>query len=245
MSAPDDSYAATSENHETNLLCALMWSDSKHPTTKTTIEYLDPSDFYSPLHGQLFQIIKEKYQSAEPFSAQLINESLQDEEQRYGNAAALQPLLVEAMTASVVIPEQAEGFADQILSASYRRHFTAMTTTLATAAEHASEDKLFTIMVEHGKRQREAHNRRAGFKPAVAHAKQQAEKLNQRAELFRQRQQSQTNASAPARAPATNLTDMLSVSTNAVSIHSQPSPEIHDDSQQQVPENQHVQESIR
>lgn len=239
MSTDDSVYA------ETNLLCALMWSDAKHPTTKTTIEYLTPDDFHSPLHGQLFHIIKEKFQTAEPFSAQLINEALQDEEQRHGNAATLRPLLVEAMTANVVIPEQAEGFADHILSASYRRQFATMTTTLATAAEHAPEDKLFDIMVEHGKHQREAHRRREGFKPAVAQAKQQAEKLTQRAELFREHQQKQINASAPARAPATNLTDMLNVSTNAVSIHAQTAMEIHDDSQQQATENEHVQESIR
>lgn len=239
MKAPDDAHA------ETNLLCALMWSDAKHPTTKTTIEYLTSDDFHSPLHGQLFHIIKEKYQNAEPFSAQLINESLQDEEQRHGNAATLRPLLVEAMTANVVIAEQAEGFADQILSAAYRRQFAAMTTTLATAAEHAPEDKLFDIMVEHGKRQREAHSRREGFRPAVSQAKQQAEKLNHRAELFRQHQQNQINTSAPARAPATTLTDMLNVSTNAVPIHVQAATEIHDDSQQPAAQNQHAQESIR
>lgn len=242
---PDLAYAAPDEHSETNLLCALMWSDAKHPTIKTTIEYLTSDDFHSPLHGQLFQIIKEKFQSGEPFSARIIDESLQGEEQRHGNAATLRPLLVEAMTANVVIPEQAEGFADQILSASYRRQFAAMTTTLAMAAEHAPEDRLFDIMVEHGKRQREAHSRREGFKPAVAQAKQQAEKLTHRAELFRRHQQSKTSTSAPARAPATGLIDMLNVSTTAVSIQTQSAAEKHNDAQPQEVEKQHTQEAVR
>lgn len=72
-------------------------------------------------------------------------------------------LLLELTTLSVV-PELVTDYADQVLGMSYRRQYLTMATALTHAGETLPESELFPVMVEHGRAQRAAWERRLAFR---------------------------------------------------------------------------------
>lgn len=145
---------------EALLLCGLMWAPVGNADAAHIAEVLTAEDFYNPPYGTIFQIIAERVVMNQPTDAASLRswviEQGSDSPIRPGQATTL---LLNLATLGTT-PERLVSYADQVLGASYRRGYFAMTQALSQAAKHAPENQLFDIMVEHGKAQRRAWNRR-------------------------------------------------------------------------------------
>lgn len=145
---------------EALLLCGLMWSPVGSADAAQIVEVLTAEDFYNPPYGTIYRIIADRVAMNQPADAASLRSWVVEQ----GSDSPIQPkqatsLLLGLATLGTV-PEQLINYADQVLGASYRRGYFAMTQALAQAAETAPETRLFDIMVEHGKEQRSAWTRR-------------------------------------------------------------------------------------
>lgn len=152
---------------EALLLCALLWMETGTPTTRFVVDYVDPQDFYNPSYARLFSIIAQHVSDEKPVHPATIAG-------RISAAGTIEPwpggshqMFIADLVHLGALPEQAHWYAEQVLSTSYRRQFHTMTQALAHTAEHAPENQLFSIMVEHGKAQRRAWSRRTEFAKLV------------------------------------------------------------------------------
>lgn len=150
---------------EALLLCGLMWAGPSSRDADRVCDLLEHNDFYHPHHGTIFTLLASRRQSGLTTDPASIRSGLAEQ----GSKNPLphrtaERLLIEIATLGVT-PEQILSYADQVLGASYRRQYQAMTQALANAAETAPENELFPVMVHHGQRQRAAWERRQALYP--------------------------------------------------------------------------------
>lgn len=149
---------------EAMLLGALMWAPDDYDAATRVCEVLTPDDFYNVSYGEIFSLIATRRDAGHPVDAA----SLQSAFHALGDTSPVPLSTVRSMLLSIATlgaaPERLTAYADQVLGTSYRRQFQQMAGKLAHAAETAPEDQLFSIMVEHGKAQRRAWNRRQALK---------------------------------------------------------------------------------
>ena len=149
---------------EALLLCGLMWAGKQHPPSDEVCRILEPGDFYDPHHGRLFGFLASRRRAHQPVDPASLSSALSE----LGDSAPLprhtaKRLLLELTTLSVV-PELVTDYADQVLGMSYRRQYLTMATALTHAGETLPESELFPVMVEHGRAQRAAWERRLAFR---------------------------------------------------------------------------------
>jgi Replicative DNA helicase len=149
---------------EALLLCAMMWAPDNDDDATRVCTVLTAKDFYKPQMGALFSIITTRRTNGEAADPASIQSWLSEQGDRAPLPAhTARPLLIDIATLGVT-HERIIAFADQVLGASYRRGYQVMATALAHAGETAPEDQLFEIMVNHGRAQRTAWNRRHALK---------------------------------------------------------------------------------
>ena len=153
---------------EALLLCGLMWAPSTHAETDHLCTILANADFYDPHYARLFELIVQRRTAGHATDPASLRSALSAQ----GSAAAIphrtaEMLLINLATLGVRA-EQVANYGDQVLGASYRRQFQTMAAALAHAGETAPESELFSIMVEHGRAQRTAWQRRQALRNAPA-----------------------------------------------------------------------------
>lgn len=149
---------------EALLLCGLMWASAPGGVVDRVCEVLDPEDFYNPHFAIIFALIKQRSTEGKSVDPASLRSALMEQ----GDRAALphrtaERLLLDLATLGVT-PEQSMPYADQVLGASYRRAYQNMAAALVHAGEAAPESELFAIMLDHGRRQRAAWERRHSFR---------------------------------------------------------------------------------
>jgi len=149
---------------EAYLLCALMWAGKDHPPSDRVCGFLQPADFFDPHHGALFGFLASRRSAGHPIDPVSLNSALS----ALGDEAPLprhvgRHLLMSLSTLSVPA-ELVTDYADQVLGMSYRRQYLTMATALTHAGETLPESELFPVMVEHGRAQRAAWERRLAFR---------------------------------------------------------------------------------
>lgn len=149
---------------EALLLCGLMWAGKQHAASDEVCRILQPGDFYDPLYGELFGVMVERRGVDKPVDPASLTSALSE----MGEDAPIKKpvarrLLLELSTLRVV-PELVTDYADQLLGMSYRRQFQAMAAALAHAGETLPEDALFETMLDHGRTQRAAWERRQALR---------------------------------------------------------------------------------
>ncbi|MDO5668607.1 MAG: DnaB-like helicase N-terminal domain-containing protein [Corynebacterium sp.] len=149
---------------EALLLCGLMWAGREHPASDEVCQILQPGDFHDPHYGHLFGLIASRRHASKPVDPASLSSALSE----MGEKAPLprhtaKRLLLELTTLSVV-PELVTDYADQVLGISYRRQYLAMGAALVHAGETRPESELFPTMVEHGRMQRAAWERRQALR---------------------------------------------------------------------------------
>ena len=153
---------------EALLLCGLMWAPPTHADTDRLCTILTDVDFYDPHYARLFDLIFQRRTAGQATDPASLRSALSAQ----GSAAAIphrtaETLLINLATLGVM-PEQVLNYGDQVLGASYRRQFQTMAAALAHAGETAPETELFSIMVEHGRAQRTAWQRRQALRNTPA-----------------------------------------------------------------------------
>jgi len=167
MHAPDfdeDSLIPPLLDPEALLLCGLMWAGREHPASDEVCRILQPGDFHDPHYGSLFGLIADRRGAGKPVDAASLGATLSE----MGDRAPLprdsaRRVLIE-LTMLQVIPEMVTNYADQVLGMSYRRQYQAMAAALTHAGETLPEDALFATLVDHGRAQRAAWERRQAFR---------------------------------------------------------------------------------
>lgn len=149
---------------EAYLLCALMWAGKDHPPSDRVCGFLQPADFFDPHHGALFGFLASRRSAGHPTDPVSLNSALS----ALGDEAPLprhigRHLLMSLSTLSVPA-ELVTDYADQVLGESYRRQYQAMAQAVTHAGESAREERLFDILVDHGRAQRAAWERRQSFR---------------------------------------------------------------------------------
>lgn len=152
---------------EAKLLCALMWADTPTGRILDVIEALSPADFRHYAHARLFSLIAEQAAAGAPLDATIIANRCDAAgtagRDGWPENKTPQRFILEVASLNT-LPAQITYLADLVLGASYRRQFQAMAANLAQAGEEADEEDLFTLMVEHGRRQRAARARLDTFR---------------------------------------------------------------------------------
>ncbi|WP_460490504.1 DnaB-like helicase N-terminal domain-containing protein [Corynebacterium nasicanis] len=150
---------------EALLLCGLMWAGRTHPASDAVCRLLQPGDFHDPHYSLLFGFIASRRSADRPVDPASLGSALQE----MGEEAPLprhtaRRLLLELTTLSV-LPELVTDYADQVLGLSYRRQYLAMAAALLHAGETRPEGELFALLLEHGRAQRAAWERRQALRP--------------------------------------------------------------------------------
>lgn len=149
---------------EALLLCGLMWAGTHHPASDEVCRVLQPGDFYDPHYGALFGVIAQRRSAGRPVDAGSLRSALTE----MGDRAPLPRASVHRVLLEVamlrVVPELVTDYADQVLGYSYRRQFQAMAAALTHAGVSLPEGELFAALVEHGRAQRAAWERRQTFR---------------------------------------------------------------------------------
>ncbi|MGP6175463.1 DnaB-like helicase N-terminal domain-containing protein [Corynebacterium sp. A21] len=155
---------------EALLLCGLMWAPVGSVGAVQIVEVLTADDFYNPPYGTIYRIIADRVVMNQPADAASLRSWVIEQ----GSDSPIQPRQATSLLLSLATlgtaPERLINYADQVLGASYRRGYFAMTQALTQAAETAPENKLFEIMVEHGRAQRSAWSRRHALRELRAAA---------------------------------------------------------------------------
>ncbi|MBG9328871.1 GcrE [Corynebacterium belfantii] len=153
---------------EALLLCALMNIEGDpHGEAGVVLDYLHPTDFYRPTYGDLFAVMQRHRATGDPLHPAAINATLANGAEEIAWSGGHHTKLLINLYGLNSIPSQIGYYAEQVLAESYRRSFASMARFLAQAAEFAAETDLFPLMVEHGKKQRQAWARRQGLAPLL------------------------------------------------------------------------------
>ncbi|MDO5513395.1 DnaB-like helicase N-terminal domain-containing protein [Corynebacterium sp.] len=149
---------------EAHLLCGLMWAPREHPASDEVCGVLTPGDFHDTHYGALFGFIASRRHAGHPVDPASLGSALSE----LGDTAPLprhvaKHLLLELTTLRVV-PELVTAYADQVLGLSYRRQYMSMATALLHTGQTRPESELFPTLVDHGRAQRAAWERRQAFR---------------------------------------------------------------------------------
>ena len=136
---------------EATLLCAALWL---RDTTRARLiaEHVHAADFTRPAHAMIYAAWQRQVRAGQPHDAATVLARLTaagtDEVPRTVHTALRGIITLGAE------PTAAASHALDVITAAYRRSYTALAATIAHAAEAAATDELFGILVEHGRRQR-------------------------------------------------------------------------------------------
>lgn len=152
---------------EVQVLNELLWSP-KESAVAFVLNTLREDDFYNPLHGQLFTAIKDSHARGHGRDAVSVNTHILV---NHGELGIGNPQVVSHLLVNIAVLEtphyNLKDNALAVLDDSYRRGFDAVADALKFAAKEAPTEQIFNILVDHGKQQRTATERLAGF--AVAY----------------------------------------------------------------------------
>ncbi|MCX7491944.1 hypothetical protein OS127_05305 [Corynebacterium sp. P6129] len=168
--APDDDrvddllYAIDDDlDPEAQLLCALLWGDgADDPAVRYVCGELSSADFNDPVYGHIFDLIAEQVTAGRPCDPTSINSRIVARGRGSVPADALRRVLL-ALSGLNALPVRTVYYADQLLGTWYRRQYVRMAETIRAIGLRADETELFPRLVEHGRRQRRAAERLAGF----------------------------------------------------------------------------------
>ncbi|MCT1464715.1 DnaB-like helicase N-terminal domain-containing protein [Corynebacterium sanguinis] len=148
---------------EVYVLNELLWTPNEHAAA-FVLDTLREDDFFNPMCGQLFVAIKDNHARGGGRDAVSVNELVLSEPSVLGVANTLEVSRLLVNVSVLDMPRfDLRGSAYSVLHDAYRRGFEAMAGSLALAAAEAPTDDLFDILVDHGKQQRAAAERLAGF----------------------------------------------------------------------------------
>ncbi|WP_342319213.1 DnaB-like helicase N-terminal domain-containing protein [Corynebacterium mayonis] len=148
---------------EVQVLNELLWSPNE-PAVAFVLDTLREKDFYNPLYGQVFTAIKDNHTRGHGRDAVSVNTHLLNnhDELGIGNPQVVSHLLVNIAVLETPHHNLRDN-AHAVLVNSYRRGFDAVADSLKFASQEAPTEQLFGILVDHGKQQRAATERLAGF----------------------------------------------------------------------------------
>ena len=147
---------------EANLLSALLFArvDGR---VKAVLNTLTAEDFYNCTYAIIFETMQQLAADGRPIDPT----SLAAETDKQGDKLEWKGVHPRRLLADLMgvraIPENVSYYADQVLSAWYRRQFQTMAYRLQQIGEREAEDELFNRMVEEGKAQRRAWKRKSNF----------------------------------------------------------------------------------
>lgn len=144
---------------EAQLLCSLLWVGTGSPESRRVVDTLTATDFYRPVHAELFTVIADLVVAGRPHDSAAVFTTLQ-KEGRVGGHLGKQLTKALADITTVGVPAGAiEHYLDAVLTQAYRRGFRAAAQSLTEAAETLPEDQLFEHLLTIGRERRAATNR--------------------------------------------------------------------------------------
>lgn len=161
---PEDDYAGDELiddrlDPEAQLLCSMVWHPQGVPALNYVAKNLSSADFYNPMYGHIFSVISEAVIDGMPHDPSAISVRLA----AAGGAAESYQRVLLAILGLGTTTTHLIYYADQLVSTWYRRQFSDMAQMLVQIAEEAPEAELFDRMVEQGRQQRAARERRETF----------------------------------------------------------------------------------
>lgn len=127
------------------------------------LDYLHPRDFSQPSYGRIFTLMKGQMADGKLITPAAISARIEATADTDGWGGTTPQLRLLSLYELGGLPAQITYYADEVLSASYRRQYQAMVTSLQQASQQAGEADLFPLLVEHGTAQRRAWRRRTRF----------------------------------------------------------------------------------
>ena len=136
------------------------------------LNYFHENDFANPIYGRIFSLMVAQREQGKLITPAALSARISATADTNGWGSTTPELRLLNLYELGALTPQILYYADEVLGSSYRRQFSAMVTNLAQATEHAAEDDLFTLLVSHGRAQRNAWARRTSFyrnlEPATA-----------------------------------------------------------------------------
>lgn len=145
------------------LSCVLF---ARGPLVQRVVAQLRPTDFYNPVHAQLFTVISDLITAGDPHDSAMVLNSIARQGKAHGHAGQR---LTQALTLATVAgapAEAVEAYGGALLSQAYRRSFHLAAQRLATIAAEAAEDQLYDQMCILGREQRDATERLTNYRNA-------------------------------------------------------------------------------
>lgn len=127
------------------------------------LDYLHPRDFNQPSYGRIFILMKDQLADGKLITPAAISARIEATADTDGWGGTTPQLRLLSLYELGGLPAQITYYADEVLSASYRRQYQAMVTSLQQASQQAGEADLFPLLVDHGTAQRRAWKRRTRF----------------------------------------------------------------------------------
>ena len=143
---------------EALLLSAMLYSRDM-PALRSIATHLSADHFNNPHHGRLFDTIGELVVSEKPHDPASVRGALI---RHGGEQQAVLETLIMATTLGANDLE-VKHYAAEVSSQAYRRSYHALAGSIEYAASAAPEARLFDILVEHGRAQRQLWNQHQSF----------------------------------------------------------------------------------
>lgn len=160
----DDAYYQLMLDPEALLLCALMWAPSPDEGADRVCRVLEVGDFNNINYGAVYGAVVALRSAGRSADAASIRSWLLEQ----GTDSAIDQHVARQVLVSLSTlgtpPGTVVPYADQVLGVSYRRFFLRSAAALTHAGETAPEARLFELMVEHGRLQRRAWERRQSLR---------------------------------------------------------------------------------
>lgn len=160
----DDAYYQLMLDPEAMLLCALMWAPTPDEGADRVCGVLDAGDFNNTNYGAIFAAVVAVRSAERRADAASIRSWLLEQ----GSDSAIDQQIAGPMLVTLSTLRTAPGtvvpYADQVLGASYRRFFQRTAAALTHAGETAPEARLFELLLEEGRKQRRAWERRQSLR---------------------------------------------------------------------------------
>ena len=163
LAAADTAPTVPELDPEAALLCALLHTADTGAVRHIT-GHLVQGDFLNPRYGELFQVLADLARAGEPHGPTRVLAALQGAGRLAGHHGKL---LADALRTVALLGTPAVGLhahATDVLDASHRRTFVAVTHTLTRAAAEAPTDDLFDLMLNEGRAMRREWNRLLAFR---------------------------------------------------------------------------------
>ncbi|MBJ8340855.1 DNA helicase [Antrihabitans sp. YC3-6] len=154
----EESYAVLpAEDVEVLGLCALVWATRE--VAQRIVAVLEPSDFECPWYGSLFALTAGLVQAGHPHGAHMVSSAVATAGTIDGHSPNLLNRALTDITTAGSLGYEADYYALQILTQSYRRGYVTAAQSLAQIAEEAPTDELYELMCKLGREQRTAKAR--------------------------------------------------------------------------------------